>query len=83
MTPENIFVNKLLFSLNISDFSLSLRKTARPTIILKNLTPIFPATLEVENLRKLETIVTYKALPSLSQENRKTIPSALLDTSTT
>ena len=35
---------------------------------------------EVENLSKLHT---YKTLPSLSQENRKTLPSALLDTSTT
>ena len=39
--------------------------------------------LEVENLKKLGTIVSYKPLPSLSQENRKTLPSALLDTSTT
>ena len=39
--------------------------------------------LEVENLRKLETMVSYKPLPSLSQENRKTLPSALLDTSAT
>ena len=38
--------------------------------------------LEVENLRKLEIIFSYKPLPSLSQENRKTLPSALLDTST-
>ena len=39
--------------------------------------------LEVENLRKVETMVSYKPLPSLSQENRKILPSALLDTSTT
>ena len=39
--------------------------------------------LEVENLRKIATIVSYKPLPSLSQENRTTLPSALLDTSTT
>ena len=39
--------------------------------------------LEVENLRKLATIVSYKPLSSLSQENRKTLASALLDTSTT
>ena len=39
--------------------------------------------LEVENLRKLEIIFSCKPLPSLSQENRKTLPSALLDTSTT
>ena len=39
--------------------------------------------VEVENLRKLETIVSFKPLLSLSQENRKTLPSALLDTSTT
>ena len=30
MTEENIFVNKLLFSLNISDFSLSLCKNCTP-----------------------------------------------------
>ena len=30
----------------------------------------------------LETKVSYEPLPSLSQENRKTLPSALLDTST-
>ena len=28
----------------------------------------------------LETIVSYKPLPSLSQENRKTLPLTLLDT---
>ena len=39
--------------------------------------------LELENLRELETIVSHKSLPSLSQENRKTLPSALLDKSTT
>ena len=39
--------------------------------------------LEVENLIKLETIVFYKLIPNLSQENRKTLPSALIDTSTT
>ena len=39
--------------------------------------------LEAENLRKLETTVSYKLLPSLSQENRKTLPSALLVTSAT
>ena len=38
---------------------------------------------EVENLRQLETIVSYKPLPILSQGNRKTLPSALLDISTT
>ena len=38
--------------------------------------------LEVENLRKVETIVSYKPLSSFSQENRKTLPSALLDTTT-
>ena len=31
----------------------------------------------------LKTIVSYNPLPSLSQENRKTLPPALLDTSTT
>ena len=30
--------------------------------------------LEVGNLRKLETMFSYKLLPSLSQENRKPIP---------
>ena len=185
MTEENIFVNKLLFSLNISDFSLSLCKNCTPTLILKNLTPVFSSNphlkivfmpslswrgsyyvfltystwflgfncvlliikiagletsrptflgekfgiiswnrliifngdmkcvvlisflvqniitsdnpismwlwwkwnsafwLEVENLRKLVTIVSYKLLSSLSKEKRKTLPSALLDTSTT
>ena len=38
--------------------------------------------LEVENLRKLETIVSYKPLPILSQANRKTLPPALLDATT-
>ena len=31
----------------------------------------------------LEALVSHKRLPSLSQENRKTLPPALLDTSTT
>ena len=39
--------------------------------------------LEAENLRKLETTVSHKPLPSLSQENRKTLSSALLVTSAT
>ena len=39
--------------------------------------------LEVENLRKLGTIVSYKSLPSLSQKNRQIFPSALLDASST
>ena len=30
----------------------------------------------------LETIISHKPLPSLSQENRRTLPSALLDTTT-
>ena len=30
--------------------------------------------IEFENLRKLEAIVYYKPLPSLSQENGKTLP---------
>ena len=38
--------------------------------------------LEVENLRKLWAIVSYKLLPSLTQENKKTLPSALLDITT-
>ena len=43
MTEENIFVNKLLFSLNISDFSLSLCKNCTPTPILKSFIPVFPS----------------------------------------
>ena len=39
--------------------------------------------LEVGNLRKLVTTVSYRPFPSLSETNRKSLPSALLDTSTT
>ena len=46
MTEKNIFAYKLFLSLNISDFNLFLGENCDPPppLILKNVTPSFPAT---------------------------------------